>query len=84
MNPFTKIGMLCAIATASMAAAAQTTLYVGSFGGSTEKLFREKIIPPFEAKHNVKVVYVPGNSTDTLAKLAAQKGKQEIFGGADR
>lgn len=78
MNPFTKIGLLCAIATASMAASAQTTLYVGSFGGSTEQLFREKVIPPFEAKHNVKVVYVPGNSTDTLAKLAAQKGKQDL------
>src|SRR5512144_1829951 len=78
MNPFTKIGLLCAIATASMAASAQTTLYVGSFGGSTEQLFREKVIPPFEAKHNVKVVYVPGNSTDTLAKLAAQKGRQDL------
>ncbi|MDO8775039.1 MAG: ABC transporter substrate-binding protein [Burkholderiaceae bacterium] len=63
---------------ASLSAHAVETIYVGGFGGSTEKLFKEKIIPPFEAKTGAKVVYVPGNSTDTLAKLQAQKGKQEI------
>jgi putative spermidine/putrescine transport system substrate-binding protein len=58
---------------------AQTpTLYVGGYGGSTEMLFKEKIIPPFEARTHSKVVYVPGNSTDTVAKLQAQKGKQEL------
>jgi putative spermidine/putrescine transport system substrate-binding protein len=59
-------------------AAAQTTLFVGGSGGSTETLMKEKIIPPFEAKTGAKVVYVPGNSTDILAKVQAQKGKQEI------
>ncbi|NPC54844.1 ABC transporter substrate-binding protein [Caenimonas soli] len=54
------------------------TLYVGSYGGSSEKLFKEKIIPAFEAAHKVKIVYVAGNSTDTLAKLQAQKDKQEL------
>ena len=78
MDQVRKIGMLCALATASLAASAQTTLYVGGFGGSTETLFREKIIPAFEAKNNAKVVYVPGNSTDTLAKLVAQRGKQDL------
>lgn len=64
---------------AALPALAQpTTLYVGSYGGSTEKAFKEKLIPAFEAKHNVKIVYIPGNSTDTLAKLQAQKGKQEL------
>lgn len=62
----------------SAALAQQPTLYVGSYGGSTEKVFKEKILPPFEAKHKVKVVYVPGNSTDTLAKLQAQKARQEL------
>ncbi len=37
-----------------------------------------KIIPDFEKKHGVKVEYVAGNSTDTLAKLQAQKGNQQI------
>jgi putative spermidine/putrescine transport system substrate-binding protein len=54
------------------------TIYVGGSGGSTERLFKEKIIPAFEAKTGAKVIYVPGNSTDILAKLQAQKGKQEI------
>lgn len=67
-----------ALALCSAGVAAQTTLYVGGSGGSTEKLFKEQIIPPFEAKSGSKVVYVPGNSTDTLAKLQAQKGKQEL------
>lgn len=57
---------------------ASETMYVAGFGGSVEAAFRDKIIPPFEAKTGMKVVYVPGNSTDTLAKLQAQKNKQEI------
>lgn len=63
----------------SAAAAAEDTLYLGAYGGSTEKLMKEKIIPAFEAEHDdVKVVYVPGNSTDTLAKLQAQQSAQEL------
>ncbi|WP_345816647.1 ABC transporter substrate-binding protein (plasmid) [Paraburkholderia sp. PREW-6R] len=63
---------------ATSAHAADTTMYVAGFGGDVEKAFREKIVPPFEAKTGVKVVYVPANSTDTLAKLQAQKGRQSI------
>ncbi|MDP3423169.1 MAG: ABC transporter substrate-binding protein [Burkholderiaceae bacterium] len=59
-------------------ASAQTTFYVGGSGGSTETLMKEKIIPAFEAKTGAKVVYVPGNSTDILARVQAQKGKQEM------
>lgn len=55
-----------------------STLYLGGYGGSFERLLKEQIIPPFEEAHNVKVVYVPGNSTDTLAKLQAQKDNQEL------
>lgn len=39
---------------------------------------RKEIIPAFEAKHGVKVEYIAGNSTDTLAKLQAQKANQQI------
>ena len=67
-----------ALTLATGLAAAQTTLFVGGSGGSTETLMKEKVIPPFEAKTGAKVVYVPGNSTDILAKIQAQKGKQEI------
>lgn len=73
-----KLVVAAMMAAGMTAAHAQQTLYLGSFGGSTEKVFKEKIIPAFEAKNNVKIVYVSGNSTDTLAKLQAQKSKQEL------
>ena len=69
------------IATAILSTAAQAetkTLYMGAYGGSTEKLMMEKILPAWEKANNVKVVYVPGNSTKTLAKLQAQKNSQEL------
>ncbi|MBL0124110.1 MAG: ABC transporter substrate-binding protein [Betaproteobacteria bacterium] len=70
--------MCSAVMAASLSAHAAETIYVGGSGGSTEKLFKETIIPAFETKTGTKVVYVSGNSTDILAKLQAQKGKQEI------
>ncbi len=63
---------------AASSAFAQPTLYVGSYGGSTQDAFEKSIIPAFEKAHDVKIVYVPGNSTDTLAKLQAQKDKEEL------
>lgn len=58
--------------------AQQKTIYFASYGGSFEQTVRKDIIPPFERKYGVKVEYVAGNSTDTLAKLQAQKGNQQI------
>lgn len=60
------------------ALADEKTLYLGAYGGSTETLFNETLIPVWEAKTGAKVVYVPGKSTDTLAKLRAQEGAQEL------
>ncbi len=59
-------------------ASAQSTLIVAGYGGSTETIIREKILPAFEKANDVKVTYVAGNLTDTLAKLQAQRGNQEI------
>ena len=58
--------------------AQQKTLTVAGYGGSWEQTLRKVVIPGFEAKHGVKVEYVAGNSTDTLAKLQAQKANQVI------
>ena len=58
--------------------AQQKTLNVAGYGGSWEQTLRKEVIPAFEQKHGVKVEYVAGNSTDTLAKLQAQKGNQVI------
>src|SRR5436190_6526296 len=70
------------IATLALAPSAilaqQKTLYVAGYGGSFEKTIRDEVIPSFEKENGVKVEYVAGNSTDTLAKLQAQKGNQQI------
>ncbi len=63
---------------AAVSAQAQQSFYVAGYGGSFEQTMRKEIIPAFEKKHGVKVEYVAGNSTDTLAKLQAQKANQQI------
>ncbi len=79
-----KLGLLTALGLTALATslapatAQQTTLYVAGYGGSFEKTIRTEVIPAFEKANNVKVEYVAGNSTDTLAKLQAQKGNQQI------
>ncbi len=57
---------------------AQKTLTVAGYGGSWEQTFRKEVFPDFEKKHGVKIEYTTGNSTDTIAKLQAQKGNQVI------
>src|SRR6266581_1506396 len=76
---FATVVGLAALALASSAGLAQQkTLYVAGYGGSFEKTIRDEVIPAFEKENGVKVEYVAGNSTDTLAKLQAQKGNQQI------
>ncbi len=53
-------------------------LTVAGYGGSFETLMNAAIMPQFEAEHGVKNEFVAGNSTDTLARLQAQQGNQEI------
>jgi putative spermidine/putrescine transport system substrate-binding protein len=76
-----RIGLLCAVALAAVPSggfAQDKTLYVAAYGGSYEQTMRKEVIPAFESKYGVHVEYVAGNSTDTLAKLQAQKGNQQI------
>ena len=80
-RPINRITVALALAMAGLSSApafAQSTLYVAGVGGSTEQMYKTKVIPAFEKLHDVKVVYVSGNSTETLAKLQAQKGRQQI------
>jgi putative spermidine/putrescine transport system substrate-binding protein len=72
------VPIMLAGAMAAAQAHAEPTLYVGAFGGSFEQLLREKVIPPFEKANNVRVVVVPGDSTTTMARLQAQKGKESL------
>ena len=73
-----QIAFTLALAGAGPASAQTRTLYFASYGGSFEQVVRREIIPAFEKKTGVKVEYVAGNSTDTLAKLQASKGNQQI------
>jgi putative spermidine/putrescine transport system substrate-binding protein len=63
---------------ASAAAEAQQTFYVAGYGGSFEQTMRKEVFPAFEKKTGLKVEYIAGNSTDTMAKLQAQKTNQQI------
>jgi putative spermidine/putrescine transport system substrate-binding protein len=63
---------------AAVPALGQQTLTVAGYGGSWEQDLRKNVFPDFEKKHDVKIEYVAGNSTDTLAKLQAQKANQVI------
>jgi len=70
--------MLIAFHLAAAGAARAEDLYVAGYGGSYETILRQQVFPPFEAAHNTHIAYVSGNSTDTLAKLQAQKGHPDI------
>lgn len=72
------VAILMAVAGAGSATAQTRSLYFASYGGSFEQVVRKSVIPAFEQRAGVKVEYVAGNSTDTLAKLQAQKGNQQI------
>src|SRR3954462_14199102 len=67
-----------ALAFSAAALAQQKTFYVAGYGGAFEQTMRKEVIPAFEKAHGVKVEYIAGNSTDTLAKLVAQKSNQQI------
>ena len=62
-----------------LGATAQTkTVYIGMNGGNMERTFTQFVFPAFEKANNVKVVVVPGTSTDILAKAQAAKGSAQM------
>lgn len=69
---------LLAASLVSPAALAQETLYIGGSGGSKQVALEKRLAPDFEAATGAEVVYVPASSSDTLAKLIAQKGRQDL------
>lgn len=74
---------LSALALALLAAAGAThaqtkTLYIGMNGGTMEQSYTKYVFPAFEKIHGVKVVVVPGTSSDILAKVQASKEKPPV------
>ena len=53
-------------------------VYIGMNGGNMERTYTQFVFPPFEKANDVKVVVVPGTSTDILAKAQAAKGKAQM------
>lgn len=67
------------LAAGSGTALAQTkTLYIGMNGGTMEKTYTQYVFGPFEKANNVKVVVVPGTSSDILAKAQANKDNPQM------
>ena len=54
------------------------TLYLGMNGGTMERLYADQVLPAFEKANNVKVVIVPGTSSDILAKVQASKDNPQM------
>jgi putative spermidine/putrescine transport system substrate-binding protein len=57
---------------------ADPTLYLGMNGGTMERVYADKVLPAFEAANHVKVVIVPGTSSDILAKVQASKDNPQL------
>ena len=66
------------VALAGGAAAQTRDFVVAAWGDPYEAAWRKALIPEFEKANNVKVVWVQGFSSQTLAKLRAQKDTPEI------
>ena len=82
-TPCRSIGRLvtlaAAILLASTAARAQdNTIYIGMNGGDMERSYTKYVFPAFERIHGVKVVVVPGTSSDILAKVQASKERPPV------
>ena len=66
-----------ALAAGGTAFAQSKTLYVGMNGGNYERTFTQAVFPDFEKANDVKVVVVPGTSSDILAKAKANKASKD-------
>ena len=61
---------------AGLPAQTREVVFLG-FGGTHERNMKDRVLPPFERKHNVKVVYVTGTMAANFARVQAQKGRPE-------
>ena len=72
------IAALVALGVAPSAWSQSKTIYIGMNGGPMEKAYTSQVLPEFEKANNVKVVVVPGTSSDVLAKLLANRNSPQI------
>ena len=78
-NTWLRLGLSAvALAAAGTALAQDKTIYIGMNGGDMERSYTKYVFPAFERIHGVKVVVVPGTSSDILAKVQASKEKPPV------
>ncbi len=58
--------------------AQQRELVVATWGDPYESVWRQTVIPVFEKKYNAKVIWVPGTSSATRAKVLAERANPQI------
>jgi putative spermidine/putrescine transport system substrate-binding protein len=72
------IGLMLLLSGGSAALAQAKEFVVASWGGLYEEGWRKSLVPAFEKKYGVKVIWVPGVSSATIAKMRAQKDNPQI------
>jgi putative spermidine/putrescine transport system substrate-binding protein len=72
------VAVAAATLSSGLALAQTKTLYIGMNGGTMEKTYTEHVFGAFEKANNVKVVVVPGTSSDILAKAQANKDNPQM------
>ena len=78
---FALLASACSVAASLLcgsAVAQNKTLYIGMNGGTMEKAYTQYVFPAFEKLYGVKVVVVPGTSSDILAKAQANKDRPQM------
>ncbi|MCC6194605.1 MAG: extracellular solute-binding protein [Burkholderiales bacterium] len=63
---------------ASSSSAAEDVVNVAGWGGPLQKLFIDTIGPELKKQTGASIVYTPGKSTETLAKVIAQQSNPTI------
>ena len=72
------VGVLFLLGCAGVALAQPKEFVVASWGGLYEEGWRKSLVPAFEKKYGVKVIWVQGVSSATVAKMRAQKDSPQI------
>ena len=72
------VAAAAALLSAGAAHAQAKTIYIGMNGGTMEKAYTQYVFPAFEKLYGVKVVVVPGTSSDILAKAQANKDRPQM------
>lgn len=70
--------LLVFVGATSLVRAGTTEFVIASWGDPYKACWDASIIPAFEKKHNLEVIYTEGFSSKTLGKLKAQKSNPEI------